>query len=74
MSNDRIKTQIDAVLDFLERNGSITSMQAIENFGATRLSGIIYTLRNRGYNITTTLREVKNRYGRMTHIAVYKLE
>ena len=33
--------------------GHITSMQAIELFGATRLSAIIFNLRDKGYDIKT---------------------
>ena len=41
------------VLTHLELHGSITSMEAFQEYNATRLSGIIYTLRKQGYNITT---------------------
>lgn len=41
------------VLKHLECYGNITSMEAFEQYNATRLSGIIYTLRKRGYNIIT---------------------
>ena len=41
------------VLKHLELNGSITSMEAFQQYNATRLSGIIYTLRKQGYNIIT---------------------
>ena len=41
------------VLTHLELNGSITSMEAFQEYNATRLSGIIYTLRKQGYNIIT---------------------
>lgn len=37
------KTQ--KVLEHLQRQGSITSLEAIELYGATRLSGIIYNLK-----------------------------
>lgn len=36
------------VLDYLKRNGKITSMEAIELFGCTRLSGRIHDLRTEG--------------------------
>ena len=42
------------VLEHLKAHGSITSLEAIQKFRATRLSSIIYRLRDR-YNITTIM-------------------
>ena len=42
------------VLEHLKTHGSITSLEAIQKFRATRLSSIIYRLRDR-YNITTIM-------------------
>lgn len=67
-----IKSQREDVLSYLKRYGSITSLKAIEKFGATRLSSIIYDLRGRGYPIISLLKKVKTRYG-VTNIAVYTL-
>lgn len=47
------------VLEYLKANGSITSMEAIEKFRATRLSGIIYRLRSR-YDISTKMMDGEN--------------
>lgn len=41
------------VLKHLQTYGCITSLEAIEKYKATRLSDIIYRLRNRGYRIET---------------------
>ncbi len=71
MSNK--KSQISEIIYHLRKYKSITSMEAIKKFGATRLSGIIYVLKERGYGIETELKEVKNRYGHITRIAVYHL-
>ena len=67
-------TQEKEVLDYLRKIGSITSWEAIVEFGATRLSAIIYNLRKKGYNIETTDVIVKNRYGNATVIAKYVLK
>ena len=67
------KTQKAMILDYLKQNGTITSMQAIEKFGATRLSGIIFALRKEGYEITTLDTSIKDRYGTRKTIATYKL-
>lgn len=42
---------------------NITSMEAIELYGATRLSGIIYNLRRRGYQIVNKEEMTIDRYG-----------
>ena len=67
-------TQEKEVLDYLRKIGSITSWEAIVEFGATRLSAIIYNLRKKGYNIETNDVIVKNRYGNATVIAKYALK
>ena len=48
-------TQRQQVLRHLQENGSITSWEAIMKFHATRLSGIIYSLRKVGYPIGSTM-------------------
>lgn len=62
------------VLEHLKKHGKITSMEAIKNYGATRLSAIIYDLRHKdGYDIATNTISVKNRYGHTSQIAEYSL-
>lgn len=56
-------TQYDRVLDHLQRNGKLSQKQAIRLFGAYRLSAIIYRLRKDGYNISSTFKSGKNRFG-----------
>ncbi len=61
------KTQIQSVLDFIQSHRGITSLQAIRKFGATRLSGIIYRLRNEFpyWNIKSEWVVVKTRFGKV---------
>lgn len=66
-------SQRKAVLHWLMNNGSITQMEAIEMFGATRLSAIIFDLRKEGYPISTEMVKGKTRFGRTTRYAVYRL-
>lgn len=63
------KTQ--EVLRYLQKNKSITSWNAIDAFGATRLSGIIYRLKKQGYNIITKREEIVDRYGNTCQFARY---
>lgn len=56
-------TKTSMVLNHLKKHGTITSMEAIENYGATRLSAIIFNLRKKGYNIETEDIHGVDRYG-----------
>ncbi len=56
-------TKTSMVLDHLKKHGSITSMEAIDNYGATRLSAIIFNLRKEGYSIETVNMKGVDRYG-----------
>lgn len=68
-------TLYDRVENYLKENGSITSWEAIKEFGATRLSAIIYVLRNeREMNIETIYETSKNRYGDKITYAKYTLK
>ena len=46
-------SKTEKVLEHLQTYGCITSLEAIDLYKATRLSDIIYKLRNRGYHINT---------------------
>lgn len=61
------------VLQHLQKNGSITSYEAFEMYGITRLSAAIFNLRRSGHNIPARYKTVKTRYGRHATIAVYTL-
>lgn len=62
-----------AVLDWLKTNTSISSLEAFENLGATRLSAIIFNLRKRGYDIETVTAETVDRFGNRVRFARYYL-
>lgn len=68
-------TQKQRVLRYMQEKGSITSWEAIKEFGATRLSAIIYDLRNRdGIGIISKTETSKNRYGDRVDYARYYLD
>ena len=68
------KSQKSEVLKFMKTHKrGITSLQAIELFGATRLSDIIFRLRQEGYNIITEMVTAKNGYGHTVTFARYRL-
>ena len=69
------KTQQSEIVKYLKTHKSgITQIQATELFGNTRLSSTIYNLRYKHHmNIKTEDKAVKNRYGGVSVVAVYKL-
>ena len=68
------RTQKSEILRYLmTHKRGITSIQAIELFGATRLSDIIFRLRKEGYDIINEPITKKNRYGHVVTFACYKL-
>lgn len=62
-----------AVLQWLQTGAGISSMEAIQSFGATRLSAIIFNLRKRGYDIETVTCEGTDRFGNKMQFARYYL-
>lgn len=50
-SNPNRVTKLDQVRSHLLEHGSITSWEAIDHYGATRLSAIIFILKDRGHDI-----------------------
>lgn len=67
-------TQCDRIIRHLEDFGSITSLEAIQEYGILRLASRISDLRRSGYRITSKTVSGKNRYGEKTHYSIYKLE
>lgn len=62
------------VAQWLESGKSITSWQAYDLFGCTRLADVIYRLKNiHGFSIKDEMLSVKNRNGRTVKIAKYQL-
>jgi len=67
-----VKNQRTSVLFHLSERQTITSWEAIKEYGATRLSAIIHSLRKEGYNISTIPMQKTNRFGKTISIAKYK--
>ena len=63
-----------AILMHLEEYGNITSWEAIQQYGATRLSAIIYNLRHKyGLNIVNEVINFTDRYGNNANYVKYIL-
>jgi hypothetical protein len=53
--------------------GSISSLEAIQEYGILRLASRINDLKRSGVAIVSETKTGKNRYGETTHYKVYKL-
>ncbi|MDY3907230.1 MAG: helix-turn-helix domain-containing protein [Candidatus Enterosoma sp.] len=64
----------ERLLAYLKKNKKgITSLDAINKLGETRLSATIYLLRQRGIQILDTYETSQNRYGEDTRFKRYVL-
>lgn len=68
------KSKGKLVREHLEKYGSITSLEAIELYSATRLADIIYKLRNHGMEIDTIDMPFTDRFGTKSHYGKYVLK
>jgi len=64
--------QTEKVKEHLDRYGSITTLEAFNDYGITRLSARIHELRTDGYPIDREFKNVKNRYGERVSVCIYK--
>lgn len=67
-------TQCDMILDFMQRNGSISQLEAAEELGCWRLGARIWDLRHAGHDIRKDMVTKKNRYGKPVSFARYYLQ
>lgn len=67
------ESRIVRILKYLKTFKNITSLEAINMFGETRLSARIYDLKKQGYRFKTETVRVMSRDG-WTYVARYTLE
>ena len=67
-------TQMQLILKHLRHQGEINSWEAIQRYGITRLSAIIFNLREIGLPIKTEKMKVETIRGDISEVAVYHLE
>lgn len=67
-------TQKERVLDFIKKEGSITSLDAFRELGCTRLSAVIFNLKEEGYEFETKFEARKNRWGDTVSFARYSFK
>ena len=71
INKEEIKNATDAIKWHLKNYGHITSLEAINQYGVTRLASIIFNLKKDGYTIHSTDLKFTTRFGRPTNISKY---
>lgn len=66
-------TKKQMILNHLKAGNPITSLDAIRQFGVTRLSAVIFDLKKEGHLFHTQDVEVDDRFGNKCYVAQYKL-
>ena len=68
-----MKTQREAIIDYIDEFGSITPMQAFSDLGITKLATRISEMRKDGWKFKIEMVSTKNRYGKSVSYAKYSL-
>ena len=66
-------TQNERILDYIERHGSITQLEALAECSVMRLASRVSDLRRQGYHIESKMVRVRNKYGETCHVKRYSL-
>ena len=67
-------TQCERILRHLNDYGSITSLEAMTEYGCMRLASRVSDLKNLGYSIVSERETSKNRYSEKVSYCRYRLE
>lgn len=67
-------TQHDRITRHLYDYGTLTSIEAMKEYGIMRLSARISELKNQGWVISSKLEKGTNRYGEPTKYSIYTLK
>ena len=65
-------TQCQMILQMMQENGSVSSMEAYAE-GITRLASRVHDLKRLGYEIDSETVYAKNRFGKRIHYSRYRL-
>lgn len=71
---DELSKGQERVVNYINDNGSITSLDAFKDLGITRLSAVIFDLKHLGYLFETRTETMHNRYGEKVHFTRYFFE
>lgn len=74
MSVEHKPTQNERIIKYIEKFGSITQLEALQDLGVMRLASRISDLKRLGYPITSKTETVKNRFEENVSIKRYSFE
>ncbi len=66
-------TQCEKIIRHLEEHGSITSLEAVKEYGIMRLASRICNLKAQGYDIVSDFVCSTNRYGEKVYFSQYRV-
>ena len=66
-----LSEQEQDIIAFIQKNGSITTIQAMYNLGCARLSARIFDMREKGIPLKREMISVENRKGKTCRVARY---
>lgn len=69
---DHKPSQNDRIIDYIERFGSISQLEALSDLGVMRLASRISDMRRLGVQIVSEYEEVTNRFGEKCQIKRYR--
>lgn len=67
-------TQNKRIIEYINKFGSITQLEALRDLGVMRLASRISDLKRNGYSIISNVDTVENRFGEKCRIKRYSLE
>jgi len=68
---EKTMTQEERILDYLQCGNTITTLNAFNELGITRLASRIYDLKEKGHSINKRMITVKNRFDEKCSVAEY---
>ncbi|MDE5995986.1 MAG: helix-turn-helix domain-containing protein [Eubacterium sp.] len=68
------KSQCERIIDYINEFGSITTSEAFDDLGCTRLASRIHDLKRKGYEFNKQYEKGKNRYGDSVSYIRYSLK
>lgn len=66
-------TQCEKILRYIEENGSITPLDAMQEFGCMRLASRMCDIKKMGYPVRVKIESSKNRNGEPVRYARYEV-
>lgn len=73
MSGEHKPTQNQRILDYIDRHGSITPLDAMLDLGIMRLASRVSDLKQLGYPVVSKFVAVENRHGEPCRVKSYTL-